>query len=147
MSGRWGREERGRALESNSPFPGRSLPAPPLSYPAVERADFAKRAQEAEARAAATAASAAELRTAAAKASGQHSLLQKHLEMLRGSLQEASTQMEADRQRYQQHLSQLRAALQAYEAHLAQRQGGGAAGAAEQEAADAVAVAAGQATA
>lgn len=66
--------------------------------------------------------------------------------MLRGSLKDASTQMEADRQRYQQHLSQLRAALAAYETHLAERQGSGGA-TAEQEAADAVAAAAGQAAA
>ncbi len=121
---------------------------PSFSTPAAERADFAKRAQEAEARAAAAATAAAELRGAVDKAAGQHSLLQKHLEMLRGGLRDASTQMEADRQRYQQHLSQLRAALQAYEGHLAGRPGGGSGvAAAEQEAADAVAAAAGQAAA
>lgn len=72
-------------------------------------------------------------------------LLQKHLEMLRGSLEDANTQMGADCRRYQQHLFQLRAALAAYEKHLAKRLGSS--DAAEQEAADLVATAAGQAAA
>lgn len=135
----WGRWE-GAALEFARPWPSEACLPPPT---AAERAAFAKRAHEAEARVAAAAAAAAELRTEVDKASTQHSLLQKHLEMLRGSLKDASTQMDADRKRYQQHLSQLRAALDAYERHLAERLGG----AEEAAAAGAVAAAAGQAAA
>lgn len=45
-------------------------------------------------------------------------VLNKHLELLRGSSRDAAQQLEADRKRYREHLSALRGQLAAFQAHL-----------------------------
>lgn len=84
----------------------------------AERTALVKRKQEAEARKAAAQQAAAELRVAADSGARDSALLQKHLDLLHASRQNASAQMEVDRRHYQQHLCQLRTQLQAYKAHV-----------------------------
>ncbi|KAL4431301.1 hypothetical protein ABPG75_006557 [Micractinium tetrahymenae] len=60
----------------------------------------------------------AETRAAANRAAKDTTVLNKHLELLRGSSREAAKQLEADRKRYRKHLATLRGQLAAFHAHL-----------------------------
>ncbi|KAI3424475.1 hypothetical protein D9Q98_010025 [Chlorella vulgaris] len=83
-----------------------------------ERGGFSKRKTEAEGKKAVALAALTQLRAEADRAGKDSAVLQKHLELLRASCQDASTRMEADRQRYAQHVTQLRAQLEEFRAHV-----------------------------
>lgn len=89
-----------------------------LSHLYAERGGFSKRKTEAEGKKAVALAALAQLRAEADRAGKDSAVLQKHLELLRASCQDASTRMEADRQRYAQHVTQLRAQLEEFRAHV-----------------------------